>query len=554
MNKRQFDNEKITALYCRLSQDDGREGESNSIVNQRTLLNEYARKNYFKNLRFFVDDGYSGTNFDRPAFKELEALVESGEVGTVIVKDMSRLGRNYLQVGIYTDIVFPDNDVRFIAINDNVDSSVQTEFDMTPIRNFCNELYAKDTAKKIKTSFKIKSESGKHLSVIPPFGYVKDEIDKNKWVIDEAAASIVRYVFKLCVSGYGPTQIAIRLKNERVSKPTAYWAMKAGKPLPDNPYRWTHNTIAAMLEMQDYTGCTVNNKTVKKTFRSKNRIDTQKESRLIFENTQPAIIDQETFDIVQEIRSHKHRITKSGRTTIFSGKVFCYDCKDRLYFNTTVKGEEHDFFSCSNYKYDTGTCTCHYIRHTVLKQVVLQHMKNVLSYIQEYEGVFVKDEVDKANVEHMEAVKKAKKDIGKLQTRSENLDLLFKRLYEDLVSGRISEQRFDILSADYENEQKQVKAEIEKMQALIEDDNQQQYDLQQFLKNVRKYTDPEELTAEMVNTLIDRIEVHAPDKSSGKRKQKIDIYYKAIGVFNVPDEDESLLRDENGNFQKKQTA
>lgn len=538
--KKSTSTEKITALYCRLSQDDGREGESNSIVNQRALLSEYARKNHFKNLRFFIDDGYSGTNFDRPAFRELESLVEAGEVETVIVKDMSRLGRNYLQVGIYTDIVFPDNDVRFIAINDNVDSSVQTEFDMTPIRNFCNELYARDTAKKIKSTMKMKAERGEHLTGVPPHGYMKDPNKKGKWIIDEPAAEAVRYIFNLCAKGYGPSQIEKILRREKkYMTPTAYRCQKRGKSLPLEPYKWSHHSVASMLENIDYTGCTENYKTVSKNYRSKKRMDNPKENRLLFENTQPAIIDKETYATVQEIRSHKHRPTKTGKLSLFSGKVFCADCGAKLYFNTSNDWDENlESFTCSNYRSNTGTCSCHYIRNITLTNLVFKHLQNVLSYVQQFEDAFVDKEIENANAEHFAAVKKAKKDIVSLKARCDNLDELFKRLYEDMVSGRISNERFDMLSADYETEQKNIKAEIDRLQQLIDAGEQEQYDLKQFLKNVRKYTDPEKLTAEMVNDLIDKIVVHAPDKSSGHRTQKVDIYYKAIGITNIADDED----------------
>ena len=305
MNNRQSEQNRITALYCRLSQDDGREGESNSVVNQKALLNEYARKHRFKNLQYFVDDGYSGTSFDRPDFRRMEQMIENGEIGTVIVKDMSRLGRNYLQVGMYTDIVFPENDVRFIAVNDNVDSAVQTEFDMTPIRNFCNELYARDTAKKIKSTLKMKGESGKHLTTIPPFGYVKDKEDKDKWLIDEEAAETVRYIFRLCADGFGPTQIAKRLHSEKVLTPTAYRAQKSGKLLPDEPFKWAQKTVAGILEKVEYIGHTENFKTSSKNYRSKKRVWNDREKRKLFEDTHPAIVDKFTFNTVQEIRKHR---------------------------------------------------------------------------------------------------------------------------------------------------------------------------------------------------------------------------------------------------------
>lgn len=547
--------EKITALYCRLSQDDGREGESNSIVNQKAMLKEYALKNHFKNIKFFVDDGWSGTNFDRPSFRELESLVEDGKIGIIIVKDMSRLGRNYLQVGMYTDVVFPDNDVRFIAINDNVDSLVQTEFDMTPIRNFCNELYARDTAKKIKSSFKLKGERGEHLASTPPFGYIKDKEDKSKWIIDEGAAETVRYIFQLCINGLGPTQIQKRLEQEKVLKPAAYYADKNNMELPLNPYKWSTHTVASILEKIDYLGHTENFKTTSKNYRSKKRIDNPKEKRLIFEDTQPAIIDKPTFDTVQEIRKHKRRRTATGKLSLFSGKVFCADCNSKLYYCTTNDFDESkDFFTCANYRSNTGTCSAHYIRNVTLYKLVFQHIKNVLTYIQQFEHTFVKKEIEKANEEHYEQVRKAKKDILNLQTRNDNLDTLFKRLYEDMVSGRISTERFDLLSADYENEQRQIKEEITNLQNLIDKGEQERYDLNQFLKNVRKYTDPETLTAEMVNELIDKIIVHAPDKSSGHRKQKIEIYYKAVGIINIATNEELIAEDGRKDRWHKQSA
>lgn len=519
------------------------------------MLKEYALKNHFKNIRYFVDDGYSGTTFDRPSFREMEQLIENGEVGIVIVKDMSRLGRNYLQVGLYTDVVFPDNDVRFIAINDNVDSSVQTEFDMTPIRNFCNELYARDTAKKIKSSFKLKGERGEHLASTPPFGYMKNPYNTKEWIIDKDAAETVRYIFNLCINGLGPTQIAKRLQAEKILTPKSYWKQQKGKELPLSPFKWDTKTVASILEKIDYTGCTENFKTISKNYRSKKRIVNPKEKRLIFEDTQPAIIDKPTFDTVQEIRKHKRRRTATGKLSLFSGKVFCADCGAKLHYCTTNYFEANkDFFTCANYRSNTGSCSAHYIRNVTLYKLVFQHIKNVLTYIQQFEHTFVKKEIEKANEEHYEQVRKAKKDIANLQTRNDNLDTLFKGLYEDMVLERISNERFDLLSADYENEQRKIKEEIQRLQNLIDEGEQERYDLNQFLKNVRKYTDPETLTAEMVNELIDKIIVHAPDKSSGHRKQKIEIYYKAVGIINIATDEELIAEDGRKDRLHKQSA
>ena len=534
---RQSKENRITALYCRLSQDDGREGESNSIVNQRKLLQEYARSHHFKNLQVFVDDGWSGTNFDRPSFRRMEQMIEAGEVGTVIVKDMSRLGRNYLQVGMYTDIVFVENDVRFIAVNDNVDSAVQTEFDMTPIRNFCNELYARDTAKKIKSTFKMKGESGRHLTTNPPFGYVKDEHDRDKWVIDEDAAKVVRYIYKLCCDGLGPTQIANRLKREQVLTPTAYKAQYRGELLPERPFNWAQKTVSGILDKVEYLGHTENFKTASKNYRSKKRVKTAKEERKLFLDTHPAIVDEHTFQVVQEIRAHRHRPTVTGKVSIFSGKVFCADCGAKLQYNTSNSfSVNQDFFNCGNYRSNTGTCTAHFIRAVTLEKIVLAHMKRVLTYVQQFETAFVKREMEKANVNRQTSVEKAKLDIVTLKRRDEDLDVLFKRIYEDMVAGRLSPERFDKLSTQYEEEQKQVRQAVGELQSLIDNREQEAHDLQQFLKSVRKYTDPDELTAEMLNELVDKIIVHAPDKSSGHRRQKIDIYYKAAGIIDIADD------------------
>lgn len=532
---RQLKENRITALYCRLSQDDGREGESNSIVNQKALINEYARKNRFKNLKFFVDDGYSGTTFDRPAFREMEKMIENGEIGTVIVKDMSRLGRNYLQVGMYTDIVFPENDVRFIAINDNVDSAVQTEFDMTPIRNFCNELYARDTAKKIKSTFKMKGESGKHLTTNLPFGYIKDKDDKDKWLIDEPAAIVIRKIFNLCANGLGPLQIAKRLRAEEVLIPTAYYAQRDGKLYERDPFNWDQKTVAGILERVEYLGHTVNFKTTSKNYKSKKRIQNPPEKQMIFKNTHPVIIGEELFETVQKIREGKRRPTATGKMSLLSGKVICADCKSKLHYCTTNGFEaRQDFFTCANYRSNMGSCSAHYIRNVTLCNMVFKHIKKMLVYVQQFEETFVRDQMERLDNAMAMSISKAKVDVVTLRRRDEDLNTLFKRLYEDMVAGRITAERFDMLASEYEQEQKELKVKITKLDDLIENGETQTKDLKQLLVNVRKYTDPQELTAQMVNDLVDKIVVYAPDKSSGHRRQKIEIYYNAVGIIDLP--------------------
>ena len=465
----------------------------------------------------------------------MEKMIENGEIGTVIVKDMSRLGRNYLQVGMYTDIVFPENDVRFIAINDNVDSAVQTEFDMTPIRNFCNELYARDTAKKIKSTLKMKGESGKHLTTILPFGFIKDKDDKDKWLIDEPAAIVVRKIFDLCANGFGPLQIAKRLRAEEVLIPTAYYAQRDGKLYERDPFNWDQKTVAGILERVEYLGHTVNFKTTSKNYKSKKRIQNPPEKQLIFKNTHPAIISEELFETVQKIREGKRRPTATGKMSLLSGKVFCADCESKLHYCTTNGFEaKQDFFTCANYRSNMGSCSAHYIRNVTLCNMVFKHIKKMLVYVQQFEETFVRDQMERLDNAMAMSISKAKVDVVTLRRRDEDLNTLFKRLYEDMVSGRITAERFDMLASEYEQEQKELKVKIAELEDLIENGETQTKDLKQLLANVRKYTDPQELTAQMVNDLVDKIIVHAPDKSSGHRKQKIEIYYNAVGIIDLP--------------------
>ena len=482
-----------------------------------------------------MDDGYSGTNFDRPDFRRMEQMIKNGEIGTVIVKDMSRLGRNFLQVGLYTDMLFPDNDVRFIAINDGVDSAVQTEFDMTPIRNFFNELFARDTAKKIRVTLKMKGESGKPLCSKPPYGYVKSAENKDVWEIDEVAAEVVRKIFKLCVGGFGPAQIAKALKEENILTPAAYVAEKAGKPYKGNPYKWDHATVGRILERLEYLGHTVNFRTTNKSPKSSKRVNNPVEKQMVFLNTHPAIVDENSYEIVQKIRANKRRPTATGKVSIFSGKVFCADCGSKLYYCTTKDFDaSKDFFNCSQYRKDTSTCTVHYIRQQTLANLVFKHIKGMLTYVQQFEEAFVSHEIEKADRVRERTIANARKEIASLKERDKTLDLIFKRTYEDMVMGRITDAKFDLLSSEYEKEQEEVKRRIAELENLIENGEEQLKDLKRLLANVRKYTDPEELTAEMLNDLVDKILVHAPDKSSGHRKQKIEIYYNAVGIIDLP--------------------
>ena len=432
-------------------------------------------------------------------------------------------------------MLFPDNDVRFIAINDGVDSAVQTDFDMTPIRNFFNELFARDTAKKIRVTLKMKGESGKPLCSKPPYGYAQSAENKDVWEIDEVAAEVVRKIFKLCIGGYGPAQIAKTLKEENILTPAAYVAEKAGKPYKGNPYKWDHATIGRILERLEYLGHTVNFRTTNKSPKSSKRVNNPVEKQMVFLNTHPAIIDENSYEIVQKIRENKRRPTATGKVSIFSGKVFCADCGSKLYYCTTKYFDDsQDFFNCSQYRKDTSSCTVHYIRQKTLMNLVFRHIKSMLSYVQQFEESFVREEIEKADRVRERSIANAKKEIVSLKQRDQTLDLIFKRTYEDMATGRITDAKFDLLSSEYEKEQAELKRRIAELEDMIENGEEELKDLKQFLANVRKYTDPEELTAEMLNDLVDKILVHAPDKSSGHRKQKIEIYYNAVGIINLP--------------------
>ena len=391
---RQLNENRITALYCRLSQDDGREGESNSIVNQKALLNEYARKNRFKNLRFFVDDGYSGTTFDRPAFREMEKMIENGEIGTVIVKDMSRLGRNYLQVGMYTDIVFPENDVRFIAINDNVDSD-EGENEIAPFKNIINEYYARDISKKCKSSYRIRGNSGEPLAP-PPYGYIKSPDNPKKWVVDPEASKIVKDIFRMCLEGKGNETIARILQENKVMIPMAYWQSKGlnkgGKKTQPDPYKWCKTTVQKILAQQEYCGDVINFKTYSKNFKNKKRLQNPEENWKIFKNVHEPIIDRDTFETVQKMKAKGKRRAPNpehAEKNMFCGLLYCADCGSPLWFNVNHPNTDIKYFMCSNYKGRRGTCEgTHYVRADSLEQIVMLELRSLASFLIEDEEAF----------------------------------------------------------------------------------------------------------------------------------------------------------------------
>ena len=537
MNNRQptiAKNDKITALYCRLSRDDELQGDSNSIINQKAILQKYADDNGFGNTMFFVDDGYSGTNFDRPDWERLIALAEDGKIGTVIVKDMSRLGRDYLKVGYYTEVFFPGLDIRFIAINNGVDSANQQDSDFTPFLNIINEWYAKDTSKKIRAVFKAKGQSGKPLCTNPPYGYVKDPEDKSRWIIDPEAAEIVREIFSLCVKGYGPTQIAKELTRRQIENPVVH-ARRQGLTLPakaldDDPCAWHDSTVARLLTRVEYLGHTANFKTYRKSYKNKKQMHNDRSEWQIFENTHEAIIDQETFDIVQKIRDGRRRLTPMGEMPILSGMLFCADCGAKLY-QVRGRGWEHskEYFVCATYRKQKGKCSSHQIRNVVIEQLLLDDIRRVTSYAREHEDEFVRLVTQKSKQETERNLRESKKELEAAKARVTKLDGIIQRLYEDNIEGKVSDERFAKLTATYEAEQRQLEYRIAELQSFMANAKNESLGVDTFLSMVRRYTDIKELDAEIIRVFVEKILVYKAEKVDGHRVQRIKLIYNGIG-------------------------
>lgn len=527
---------KITALYCRLSRDDELTGDSNSIVNQKAILSKYAKENHFSNAAFFVDDGYSGTNFNRPSWSELLEKIENGEVSALIVKDMSRLGRDYLKVGFYTEVLFVEKGVRFIAINNGIDSANQQDSDFTPFLNIINEWYAKDTSKKIRAVMKSKGEAGEHLCTNPPYGYMKDPENKKRWIVDEEAATVVKRIFALCLDGYGPSQIARILKADKVLIPTAYWQAQGktvNHSVPENPYMWVSATVADILEKKDYLGHTVNFKTYKQSYKSKKKLYNPEEKQLVFENTHEAIIDADTWARVQELRKNKRRPTRTGKTNMFSGIVRCADCGEKLYYCTSRNFEaRQDHFVCSTSRLKgKEVCPTHFIRAVVLEQGVLAHMRMTIACVANHEEQFRKAMGAKQKAEAKKELAAKRRQLTQAQRRIEELDRLFKRIYEDTVSGKLSDSRFQMLSEDYEQEQEELREKLLRLNEEINEQEEQAENINRFIGKVRKYLDLDELTPAILNDMVKTVYVHAPDKSKGYREQQIDISYDLVGIL-----------------------
>ena len=548
--------EKITALYERLSRDDELEGESNSIVNQKKILEEYASKNNLTNIIHFTDDGISGTQFDRPGFMEMMNGVNTGNIGCIIVKDMSRLGRDYLKVGQCMEIL-RQKGVRLIAINDNVDSFYR-EDDFTPFRNIMNEWYARDTSRKIQSTFRSKGESGKHTASTPPYGYIKDEKDKDKWVVDEKAAEIVRRIFNLTMDGAGPYKIAKILEVDKIDIP-AYHQKKLGYGLHQSknfeyPYRWCSSTIASILKKKEYLGHTVNFKT-RKHFKDKKSKYVSEDNWLIFENTHEAIIDQETFDNVQRIRGNVKRYPDGwGEYHPLTGLMYCADCGSKMYVHRTNNYKNIPYYVCSNYKkVPCGTLcpSAHRIKAEVVLNLIQETLKDIKNYLDEDNEAFIhsiQNEMEEKEKAHIE---KKKIRLTESQNRLQELERLMCRIYEDMILNKIPNNRYEILNNQYETEQLTLSKEIKDLELVISRYEKETDKARKFISLISRYENFDNLTNTMINEFVKKIIIHERDrKGSQTSKQKIEIYFNFIGNYEVPKEE--LSEEERSKLEEEE--
>lgn len=527
-------NDLITALYCRLSVDDDLDGESNSITHQKEMLGEYAQKNGYLNTQFYVDDGYSGTNFNRPSFKELIRDIDAGRVATVIVKDMSRLGRDYLKVGYYSEVYFGEAGVHFIAVNDGVDNTVESDSDFTPFRNIMNEWYAKDTSKKVRAVLRAKGNSGKSLTNCPPYGYTKDK--EGNWHVEEEAASIIRQIYAMCVKGFGPAQIAKKMNEIKAISPIVWkkkvgWNYKLEKV--DHPEVWTVTAIRRILSNPVYLGHTINFRTKKKSYKSHSVVILPKEDWVIYENTHEAIIDQDTFNIVQKLREGvKRRLSIDGEMSVFSGLLYCADCGSKMYMNRH-RGKEKDCFNCSSYRKEKrNTCFSHYITLSAVEKIVLCDLQRVLGMAKDHEAEFVAMVQERNKRTTKKDLAEKQKEYEEAEKRIATLDQIIQNLYEDKVCGTLSEERFIRMSANFEKEQAELSERVRTLKEELNTAKKETADIATFMRMVKKYTEITELTPEVVRSFIDKILVHAGE--AGKQcSQKIEIVYNCVGA--IPD-------------------
>ena len=536
---------KITALYCRLSQDDGLDGESNSIQNQRRILETYAREHRFPNIQFYVDDGYSGASFNRPDFQRMMADMEDGKIGIIITKDLSRLGRNQLHTGLYIEERFPQFGVRYIAINDNVDTENAESNDLMPFKNLFNEWFVRDTSRKIRAVQRAKAQRGERLGTRAPYGYKKDENAKGKLIVDEEAAAVVRRIFALCAAGNGPSQIARLLKSEQVLCPTMYAYERFGTKHMGlslgKPYNWEKSTVAHMLENELYIGNTINMRFSSKSYKDKRKIEHPREECIVIEGSHEAIIDRETWERVQELRKQRKRPNRYDEVGLFSGILFCADCGSVMYqqrYQTDKR--KQDCYICGSYKKRTADCTAHFIRTDLLTAGVLSNLRKVTSYAAKHEARFMKLLIEQNEDGDRRRNAAKKKELEAAEKRIAELSAIFKRLYEDSVTGRISDERFTELSADYEAEQKELKERAARLREELSKAQEATANAEKFMNVVRRHTTIEELTPTLLREFVEKIVVHESVALDGKRRgklrrQEIEIYYSFVGKVELPD-------------------
>ena len=540
---RQSNNRKsrdVTAfLYERLSRDDNLEGESYSIGNQKKLLTKVAKEKGYTNLVHFLDDGISGVTMDRPGFNDMMEQLAAGKAAAVFVKDLSRLGRNYIEVGRLTEEFFPEHDIRLVAVSDNIDTA-EGENELAPIRNLFNEWYARDISKKRRISNKIKGNAGEPMGP-PPYGYKKDPDDPKRWIVDEEAAQVVRRVFRMTLDGYGTEQIATIFSEEKILTPIAYWREKGvnrpGKSKLRGPYMWNSSTITHILSLQEYCGDILNFKTYSKSYKNKKRLANDRENWVIFQDVHEPIIERAVFEQVQQKRGKiRKRRTHEGERNMFSGLLVCADCGHNLHFHFNQGNPDIKYFNCSNYKGNRGTCTStHYVRVDFLEQVVLGEIRRLTKFASQFEDEFVKAVIGHSQQAEATDRKLKEKELKALQARDEELDGLFERIYEDNVSGKLSDDRFARMSRRYEEEQKELAEKIKALRAEIDKQNSQSMTTDMFISLVRKYTRARKLTPRMLNELIEKIEVFNAEKVDGVWEQRLRIHYNCVGVIEIPD-------------------
>lgn len=531
----------ITALYCRLSRDDGTESESNSIGNQKKLLSQKAKEMGLTDTKYYVDDGYTGTNFNRPGFQQLIDDIEIGLVSAVMVKDLSRLGRDYVSVGNYTDSYFPEHNIRFIAVNDAIDSD-EGESEIAPFKNILNEMYVRDISKKIRSSHRLRGSMGEPLSQ-PPYGYMKSSENKKKWIIDPEAATVVKSIFKMCLDGKGNETIARTLQENEVLIPMAYWQSKGlnrgGKKTQTNPYKWCKTTIQKILSQQEYCGDIINFKTYSKSFKNKTRYENSKENWAVFKDVNEPIIDRETFETVQKfISKTKRRAPKkeNGERSIFNGLIYCGDCHSKMRYHTSTSNKEIHYFTCSDNKVDyRGKCPGrHYVRADALEEVVKLELRRLVEVLELDESYFAQLLLRKNDEEREKDKKFLESELQKAIARSNTVSQLYEKLYEDNVIGKVSDEWFVELSHKYEKERMDLKAKIADTRHKIEELKNNNSEYEKFISAIRRFMQMDNLTSPLLRELIDHIDIFETEGTGKSRTQRIVIYYRFIGYIELP--------------------